>query len=916
MQKALYSILGIGAMLVVAAVGVLPHAAAQPAEDDLPPLIDRDDLFGDPEIASAQLSPDGEFVSFRQPYMGHMNVWVKEAGDDFEDARPVTADTTRSIPSYFWTQDSERILFIQDDGGDENFRVHAVDPMGEPDEELGVPEARDLTPIDDVRAQIIDVPEATPDEILVGLNDRNPQVHDVYRLNLDTGERELVIENTENVASWQTDLDGTVRVATRQNEAGDTDIHLVNDGELSDEPFYSCSVLEECGVVRFHQDNERVYMTTNRGDDVDRSRLTLYHPESGEKEIVESDPREQVDFGSPIFNEDDELIATSYVYDDGVAYYPKDEQFERDLAFLQDELPEGDLGFGSRTDDETRQIVTVQRDVDPGSTYLYDREAQTVEHLYTSRPELESDHLAHMEAISYTARDGLEIPAFLTTPRGVEAENLPVVVVPHGGPWARDTWGYDATAQFFANRGYAVLQPNFRGSTGYGKEFLNAGNEEWGDAMQDDITDGVEHLIDEGIADPDRVGIYGGSYGGYATLAGLTFTPDLYQAGVAVVPPSNIITLLESLPPYWRPMIEMFHTRVGNPDDPEDRERMKRQSPVHSADQIDAPLMVVQGANDPRVPQEESDQIVVAARDNDVDVQYLLAEDEGHGFVNEDNRLAYIAATEEFFGEHLGGRYQEGMQDEIAEALERMRMDVDAVEMPDIAADEEVEASADLPDVDGSALESGSFSYHLDIEAQGQEMESQITRTIEADTHDGQDAWRITETADNGGMQAGTQTFWLDASTLRTLKQESTGQMDIDLTFGEDAITGTIEAMGQMLEVDESLDGPVFGSGSADSEIAFAGLPVEEGYETTYRTYDVQQQTTETIHFRVTGTETVDVRAGSFDTYVVDLEAPDAGIDGTLHLMQDGPHHIVRSETTLPPEMGSATVEMELSEME
>ena len=650
--------------------------------NNLPPLIDRDKFFGDPKISGAELSPDGRFITFRKPNKGVMNIWIKGRNEPFEEARPITADTTRPVSGYFWSANSEYVLYTQDKGGNENYHIYAVDPDAEPKEDTGVPPARDLTDMEDIRAQIYSVPEATPNEIIIGLNDRNKQLHDVYRLNLETGEKELLIKNDKNVAGWIADRKGEVRLAMRQTQTGGMELLKVEKDTLL--PVYEVSSEESVNPLRFHKNNEQLYMSTNKGDSLDLSRLVLFNPDTREVEYVESDPEEMVDFGGALFaNESEELIATYYV-GDRLRIYPKDEQFKQDMQRFRKQLPDGEVYPGSHTEDDQYWIVRVARDVDPGTTYLYNRESGDIEKLYESRPELPIEDLAHMEAIRYTARDGTEIPAYLTLPKGVEHKNLPTVIFPHGGPWARDTWGYSSFPQFLANRGYAVLQPNFRGSTGYGKDFLNAGNKEWGTGlMQHDITDGVNYLIEQGIADPDRVGIMGGSYGGYATLAGVAFTPDIYAAGVSIVGPSNIITLLNSIPPYWAPIKKMFEVRVGDLDDPEERKRMKEQSPLFSADQIKAPLLVIQGANDPRVKKAESDQIVEALYNRDRQVKYLVAEDEGHGFQKRGNRLAFTAYVEEFLAQHLGGRYQEEMSDEIRRELEQMKVDVSTVEAPD-----------------------------------------------------------------------------------------------------------------------------------------------------------------------------------------------------------------------------------------
>jgi dipeptidyl aminopeptidase/acylaminoacyl peptidase len=663
-----------------------PPQAADPVETPIvqpaPPLIERELFFSDPEIANSQLSPDGRFLAFQRPLNGVMNVWVKGLQDDFEDAHPLTDDSDSPILNYFWSRDGQFILYIQDRGGDENYRIYAVDPAAILAESGGRTAPRDLTPFDQVQARIYALPRNRPNEIIVGLNDRTPELHDVYRLDLTTGERELLIQNEANVANWVADLEGNVRLATRQLPDGSTEILQIENNAL--EPIYRCGFEDSCYPLQFHPDGDRVYFVTNQGTDVDLTRLTLLDLRTGTLELVDQDPEGEVDFGSAIFSQvTDELVATVYT-GDRQRIYPQTDEFARELATVQRILPEGNLGFRPETEDGQLRLVTLQRDVDPGTVYLFHRETGALEKLYDTRPDLPTEFLAAMQPIRYTARDGLEIPGYLTLPLGEDSRNLPLVVLPHGGPWLRDTWGYRPVVQFLVNRGYAVFQPNFRGSSGYGKAFLNAGNREWGiGAMQHDITDGVEFLIAEGIADPNRVAIYGASYGGYAALAGLTFTPDLYAAGVSMVGPSNLLTFINSIPPYWEPLRQRMIRRVGNPDDPEGRMRLKAQSPFYAAEQIQAPLLVIQGANDPRVIQSESDQIVARLRDLGRDVEYLVAPDEGHGLVQEENRLAAFVAIEQFLSRHLQGRVQASVSPEIADRLAALTVDIETVTLPD-----------------------------------------------------------------------------------------------------------------------------------------------------------------------------------------------------------------------------------------
>ncbi|HEY7471185.1 MAG TPA: S9 family peptidase [Gemmatimonadota bacterium] len=648
-----------------------------PTSPDVAPLIDREVFFGNPRIVNGQLSPDGRWLSFVQPLDAILNVWVKRIEEPFDAARPMTDDRDRPVVQSFWSRDARRILFVQDRAGNENFHVYAVDPAAPIAAGARVPPALDLTPGGEIQARIYELPEDDPRHAIVGINDRDPRLHDVWRLDLWSGKRELLLANEENVAEWVADLAGRLRLGHRQSRDGGWEVLRVDEDRLT--PVYACGPEEECRPIRFHVDGARVYMETSRGAP-DLSRLVLLDPTTGETEEIESDPEGEVDFGGTLFAADThELIATWYT-GDRVRWYPHEARFAADLDRARRELPDGDVGFRSMTRDGNRMLVSAISDVEPGASWLYDRGAGTFELLYRTRPEIPSRHMARTTAISYKARDGLEVPAYLTLPRGSAEAALPTVLFPHGGPWARDTWGFNNIVQFLANRGYAVLQPNFRGSTGFGKRFLNLGNREWGTgAMQHDLTDGVRWLVERGTADPERVAIMGGSYGGYAALAGVAFTPDLYAAAVSIVGPSSIPTLLESIPPYWEPVRRTFSVRVGDPEDPADLERMRGQSPLYAADRIRTPLLVVQGANDPRVKKAESDQIVRALRELGHEVEYLVAEDEGHGFASEESNQALFAKIEEFLATHLGGRFQADAPERVRKRLDALVVDVATV---------------------------------------------------------------------------------------------------------------------------------------------------------------------------------------------------------------------------------------------
>jgi dipeptidyl aminopeptidase/acylaminoacyl peptidase len=637
-----------------------------------PPIIDRALFFGEIQIAGAQISPDGQYLSFLKPYKGTRNIWVKKAGEPFSAARPMSKEAARPIRQYFWSRDSKYILYVQDAGGDENFNIYAIDPTQAADPATGVPPTRALTSYKGVRTEIFAVPKSKPDTLYIGLNDRDPQFHDLYELTLSTGEKKLLRKNTERIAGWDFDHDGNLRLAERTNQVGDTEILRVDADGFKQ--IYSCSVLEECGVADFDATNKQVYLVTNKGA-LDLSELEVLDPKTGSMTKLESDPENRVDLGAVELSDVDYHILFTRYQDDRARLYFKDKEFEKEYRWLQSKLPGKEIGFGARSKDENIWIVSASSDTEPGETYLWNRKVKTLELQYRIREELPRASLSERKPYHYKSSDGLEISAYLTLPKGLPTKNLPLVVFPHGGPWARDQYGYDTFAQFLSNRGYAVLQPNFRASTGYGKKFLNAGNGEWGRKMQDDLTWGVKALVADGTVDGKRVAIAGGSYGGYATLAGVAFTPDVYAAAVAIVAPSNLITLLDAIPPYWEAGRKQMYARMADPTTPEGKALLVAESPLTKAKAIVTPLMVVQGKNDPRVNIRESNQIVAAVRDNNKPVEYLVAPDEGHGFARPINNLAMVTAMESFLVKYLGGRDQKEIPADVEAKLKEITVD-------------------------------------------------------------------------------------------------------------------------------------------------------------------------------------------------------------------------------------------------
>ncbi len=620
----------------------LPFAGTAGAAETVsavPPLIPMEDFFKNPETAAFNISPNGKKLAFMKPWERRMNVYIRdiESGEE----KRITSATERDVAGFFW-KGSDRIVYMQDKGGDENFHVYITDSEGAV--------SRDLTPFDGVKAGVVDDLEEDPKHMLLNMNKLNPEVFDVYRCDLDTGELTLIAENPGNITGWLTDHDGRLRAAYETDGVNCSVLYRASE----DKPFeklITTNFKETFIPLMFNYDNKKMYIASNL--ERDKTAIFAFDPDANKtEELIFEHP--DVDVASLISSKKRKVI-TGAVYTTDRSYY---HFFDAERKELQDTLealfPGKNVAVRQMDDEERRVIFSIYGDRTRGTTYLYDRETKKLDKLADLAPWLKEEHMAPMMPIQYKSRDGLTIHGYLTLPSGVASKDLPVVVNPHGGPSARDTWGFDSEAQFLANRGAAVLHVNFRGSTGYGKAFWQAGFKQWGRAMQDDITDGVHWLIEQGIADKNRVAIYGASYGGYAALAGAIFTPDLYACAVDYVGVSNIFTLLDSIPPYWEPFREMEYEEIGHPE--KDKELLTAISPVFHADKIRIPLLVAQGANDPRVKKAESDQIVEAVRKAGKDVVYIVKDNEGHGFHNEENRFDFYRAMEQFFRKHLGLR--------------------------------------------------------------------------------------------------------------------------------------------------------------------------------------------------------------------------------------------------------------------
>jgi dipeptidyl aminopeptidase/acylaminoacyl peptidase len=599
-----------------------------------------EDFFKKPEKVSFTLSPDGKYYAYKAPYKRRMNIFIQEIGTD--NSIRLTSDTARDISGFMWANNT-RILYLKDTGGDENYKLFGVDIDGS--------NFSGLTDFENVRTQIIDELSDIDDYIIVGLNKRNPQVFDPYRLNINTGELTMLAENPGNIQGWLTDHDGKLRVAMAIVDGVNTSL-LYRDTEQEEfTTILTTSFKNTMSPLFFTFDNQNLVTISNMGRD--KMAAVIYNPNTQKEEKV---LYENPDFDlSEVSYSELRKVITGVSY---ISWKRENHFFDDDtkkmMNNIEAKLGEVDFVLTSSNKAEDKHIVYSYSDKSMGSFYLYHVKEDKLDKIIDVAPDLDEHEMASMNPIQYESRDGLTIHGYLTLPKGYtmeNAKNLPVVVNPHGGPWARDNWGFNPEVQFLANKGYAVLQMNFRGSTGYGKKFWEASFKEWGRAMQDDITDGVNWLIDKGIADESRIAIYGASYGGYATLAGVTLTPDLYAAAVDYVGVSNLFTFMNTIPPYWKPLLDMMHEMVGDPK--ADSVMMYEVSPVFHADKIKTPLFVAQGANDPRVNINESNQMVEALKQRGVDVEYMVKDNEGHGFRNEENSFDFYNAMEKFLDEHL-----------------------------------------------------------------------------------------------------------------------------------------------------------------------------------------------------------------------------------------------------------------------
>lgn len=645
-------------------------ATSQPAavQDLLPKLIPLEALFESPVMQWGGISPDGRWLSYIKSWHGRQNVFVRPVGSQRE--RTVTRDSVRSIQTYWWSGDGKRILWIQDRGGDENYHLYVADIADTSGQ------VRDLTPFKNVEVEVLALPSATPATAIITLNKRDPSLADAYRVDLATGELELAAQNPGTFLGYVADKRNRVRAAYAVDSTGRYQLFARESENAPWRMVKSYAVEDKITPLRFASDS-RLYMTSNEGSDL--ARLVLADLSTGKETVIDSDPLGQVDIDRIFFDDiTGELLMTRYVADTA-RLYPK----RPDMKALLDATRRaggGVVEIGGGTNDRSRWVVTLHTPTKPAVTYLYSRQRGRLEKFYDPRPGLSAYRFAEMTPISFTASDGLRINGYVTLPPGRAPRALPLVVLVHGGPWDRDRWEFRSDVQLLANRGYAVLQVNYRGSTGFGKRFARAAKKQFGRAMHSDLLDGIAYLTRRGMIDTSRVAIMGGSYGGYATLVGLTFTPDKFACGVDYAGTSNLVTLLESFPPSWRPFLpRSWYPFVGDPRNPDDRTDMIARSPLFRADSARSPLLIFQGANDPRVTKPQADQMAVVLNRRHIPVTYLLAANEGHGFAESETALAVNRATEEFLGRCLGGRVQPTVSPRVAAALAAMRVNVDTL---------------------------------------------------------------------------------------------------------------------------------------------------------------------------------------------------------------------------------------------
>jgi dipeptidyl aminopeptidase/acylaminoacyl peptidase len=801
------------------------QAQSKPAEATTAvPLIDRELFFNYPEIRNAKLSPDGRMIAFLKASKGIMNIWVKNVNESMGKSRVLTT-SDYPLSDFSWTADSKLILFAHSIWENENFNVYAVDPNESVDSlSDGTPTVRNLTPLDSVSTVLYQVSRKNPDMAWVGVNSRDKKWYDLYSLEISSGSLKLIRRNKDSITRWIFDWTENPQVGIRYHTSDSTAEFLRLNKDGSSTKIFESSILDIAEPLNYSSDNQWIYIRTNRGQNQDLVKLIMENLSTMKMVDVEEDPLQKVDLEDCIFSHaTHEPIFTTYT-DNRVRTYFKDSSLESDFQFLQKKYPGREINFLSFSDNDSLILFSTEADDRLPQVYLFDRNQKQVSLQFIPQSGLRpyESHFSKMQPIVYQSSDGSNISGYLTMPRGFGSKNLPVIILPHGGPWSRDRWGFNNVVQWLANRGYAVLQVNFRGSAGFGKKFLNAGNRQWGTLMQDDITWGVNELIGRGIADPKRVGILGANFGGYAVLAGLTFTSDVYAAGVDINGPSNLLLTYSSLPPSWSGTKKIFQTRVGDTTTQAARNLLMKQSPMLADSSIRTPLMIVYGTNDPMVTKNENDHIVVTMRDSNRKVEYLILPGDSYPFTNISNEMASVARIENFFGKYLRGRSQESMKPETARRLKEIQQDIAnttvGVALP-------VSAMASFPNP-SSDLAAGNYNYTILVEVPGRRVPLAMTRLIMSDSADN---WVVTDQiTGQTGDQADEATYQKGSLKPEFRRTQQRGKT-AEYSFNGTEITTNLPDK----TVSASVDGAYLHDG-AGMDLLIARLPLKEGYRSGF----------------------------------------------------------------------------------
>jgi len=886
------------------AAGLL--CAFSPIDAQRAPLVDRGLFFDDPAVTDIEISPNGRLFAYRAPFDGQLQLWLSRVHLGVDSAVRVSDGPAEE---FFWTRDSESLLFLRDENGDENFHLFAVDA-----DTTGVASPRDLTPIANVRARVYALPDSEPGTVVVGLNDRDPRADDVYRIDIGTGARELVLENVERVSHWVTDLLGVPRIGVRFGEDGGTEILRVRGDTVT--PAFGCSPDETCIPLRFHQANRRLYMVTDQGER-ERTELVLFHPETFEVELVHGDPDESVDISDAIFASGSNLLVATVYRDDTTRIYAQDSVFAIDLDRISRRQPVASLSIDNSSANEALWVLRQESPSSPARYYLYNRWYDSLNTIASERPSLTPAMLAESEWVSYGASDDEEIAALLTLPRSDSTIGLPTVIIPHDGFWSTLNGSFDPMVQFLANRGYAVLQPRYRGPRELGMQLPSAG------FMQQDLAEVARYLVERGIADPDRVGIVGSGPGGYSAMAAMAFESWTYAAGVAFGAVADLVAYVADVDENDLLIQPALFQRLGDPELPEERQRLESQSPIRAADSIDRPVLLAHGVNDSRVDVTQTERLVHALRTTGTETEYLRMPDEGDRIRRAPNRNAFAAALERFLADNLGGRHQQAIRQDLADLLADLSVGTDAPLGPEVLA-----LTAPLPSTDATDVEPATFVYRITT---GEGDATELTRRLISETVNGQAIWRVidstlvpalggfefdsTQFMDDGfefepelsgEMMPAADTIDIDRMTLLPLRRRTGGMATASVDFSEERVTGEMFVADFVDNIDVQLEAPSFSDGAA-LDVVIASLDLSEGYETSLRAFDIQLGQVVPFVLRVDGTDQIDTPAGSFDVFSVSLDP--VGVryaePRALLVRQESPHLVIVSRIEVQNEFGT-----------